>query len=142
MTLINSAKYYTLLEKSYTKKLGKVSKIVGLTIESIGPDANLNDVCSIKSKDNPNLVVKAEVVGFKDKRILLMPFESVDGIGPGSIVENTGSVLTIKVGNDILGKTVDGLGRPIDDSEIVGGEYQKVEAMPPDPMSREIIHEI
>ncbi len=142
MTLINSAKYYTLLEKSYTKKLGKVSKIVGLTIESIGPDANLNDVCSIKSKDNPNLVVKAEVVGFKDKRILLMPFESVDGIGPGSIVENTGSVLTIKVGNDILGKTVDGLGRPIDDREIVGGEYQKVEAMPPDPMSREIIHEI
>lgn len=142
MTLINSAKYYTLLEKNFTRKLGKVSKIVGLTIESIGPDANLNDVCSIKSKDNPNLEVRAEVVGFKDKRILLMPFENVDGIGPGSIVENTGSVLTIKVGSDILGKTVDGLGRPIDGSEIVHGAYQKVEAMPPDPMSREIIHEI
>ena len=142
MALINSSKYYTLLEKNYTKKLGKVSKIVGLTIESIGPDANLNDVCSIISKDDPTQIVRAEVVGFKDKRILLMPFESVDGIGPGSIVENTGSVLTVKVGDDILGKTVDGLGRPIDGSELENCVYQKVEAAPPDPMTREIISEI
>lgn len=142
MSLINASKYYTLLEKRYTTKLGKVSKIVGLTIESIGPDAKLNDVCSIISKDNSKQVVQAEVVGFKDKRILLMPFENVDGIGPGSIVVNTGNVLTVKVSDDILGKTVDGLGRPIDGSEIENGFEQKVEAAPPDPLSREIISEI
>lgn len=142
MPLINSSKYYSLLEKKFIKKLGKVSKIVGLTIESIGPDANLNDVCSIVSKDDPNQVVKAEVVGFKDKRILLMPFENVDGIGPGSIVVNTGNGLTVKVGEDILGKIVDGLGRPIDGSEIEDGFEQKIEALPPDPLSREIISEV
>ena len=142
MAYINSSKYYTLLEKKYTKKLGKVSKIVGLTIESIGPDANLNDVCTIISKDNPSQMVKAEVVGFKDKRILLMPFENVDGIGPGSIVENTGSVLTIKVSDELLGKTVDGLGRPIDGYELEDGIDVKVEAAPPDPMTREIISDI
>ncbi|MDE6208862.1 MAG: flagellar protein export ATPase FliI [Lachnospiraceae bacterium] len=142
MPLINSSKYYSLLEKNFIKKLGKVSKIVGLTIESIGPDANLNDVCSIVSKDNPNQVIQAEVVGFKDKRILLMPFENVDGIGPGSIVINTGNGLTVKVGEDILGKIVDGLGRPIDGSEIEDGFEQKIEALPPDPLSREIISEV
>lgn len=142
MPLINSSKYYSLLEKNFVKKLGKVSKIVGLTIESIGPDANLNDVCSIVSKDNPNQVIQAEVVGFKDKRILLMPFENVDGIGPGSIVINTGNGLTVKVGEDILGKIVDGLGRPIDGSEIEDGFEQKIEALPPDPLSREIISEV
>lgn len=142
MSFVNTAKYYSLLEKNFTTKLGKVSKIVGLTIESIGPDANLNDVCTIISKDNPSQTVQAEVVGFKDKRILLMPFESVDGIGPGSIVKNTGSVLNISIGDDILGKTVDGLGRPLDGSEIKDGVQKVVEAAPPDPMSREIISEI
>ena len=142
MSFVNTAKYYSLLEKNFTTKLGKVSKIVGLTIESIGPDANLNDVCTIISKYNPSQTVQAEVVGFKDKRILLMPFESVDGIGPGSIVKNTGSVLNISIGNDILGKTVDGLGRPLDGSEIKDSVQKVVEAAPPDPMSREIISEI
>ena len=93
MTGVNLVKYNAIYEKCYAKKMGKVSKIVGLTIESIGPEANLNDLCRIVAKDNPENEVMAEVVGFKDNRILLMPFESVDGIGPGSIVENTGSVL-------------------------------------------------
>lgn len=84
----------------------------------------------------------AEVVGFKDNRVLLMPFESVDGIGPGSLVENTGDVLRVKVGPEILGKVVDGLGRPIDGSEIEHGEAYSVEAPAPDPMTREIIHEV
>ena len=84
----------------------------------------------------------AEVVGFKDNRVLLRPFESVDGIGPGSLVENTGDVLRVKVGPEILGKVVDGLGRPIDGSEIEHGEAYSVEAPAPDPMTRAIIHEV
>lgn len=142
MSVINIEKYNVILEKCYARKLGKVSKIVGLTIESIGPNANLNDVCRIIAKDNPDIEVMAEVVGFKDNRILLMPFENVDGIGPGSIVENTGGVLKVAVGDDILGKTVDGLGRPINGEELVGATEYSVEAAPPDPMTREIISEV
>lgn len=142
MAVINLDKYNAIYEKCYAKKLGKVAKIVGLTIESIGPDANLNDLCRIVSKDNPDQEVMAEVVGFKDNRVLLMPFESVDGIGPGSIVENTGDVLKVAVSDDILGKTVDGLGRPINGEELTGATRYSVEAMPPDPMSREIISQV
>lgn len=142
MAVLNLDKYNVIYEKCYAKKMGKVSKIVGLTIESIGPDANLNDLCRIVAKDNPNMEVMAEVVGFKDNRVLLMPFESVDGIGPGSIVENTGSVLKVDVSDDILGKTVDGLGRPVNGEEIENAERYSVEALPPDPMEREIISEV
>lgn len=142
MAVLNLEKYNVIYEKCYAKKLGKVSKLVGLTIESIGPDANLNDVCRITAKDNPEVEVMAEVVGFKDNRILLMPFENVDGIGPGSIVENTGGVLRVAVSDDILGKTVDGLGRPINGEELVDAEEYSVEAPPPDPMSREIISDV
>lgn len=142
MAVLNLEKYNAIYEKCYAKKMGKVSKIVGLTIESIGPDANLNDVCRIVPKDNPEAEVMAEVVGFKDNRILLMPFESVDGVGPGSIVENTGSVLKVVVSDDILGKTVDGLGRPINGEQIQNAQLYPVEATPPDPMEREIISQV
>ncbi len=142
MAVINIEKYNIILERCYAKKLGKVSKIVGLTIESIGPNANLNDVCRITAKDNPDIEVMAEVVGFKDNRILLMPFENVDGIGPGSIVENTGGVLKVSVSDDILGKAVDGLGRPINGEKLVGATDYSVEAAPPDPMTREIISDV
>ena len=86
LSVLNKDKYYALTEKSFYKKLGKVTKIVGLTIESAGPDAKLNDLCKIYSADKSQ-VLYAEVVGFKDSRVLLMPFDVVDGIGPGSIVE-------------------------------------------------------
>ncbi len=142
MINVDVEKYLALKEKKYYRKLGKVSKIVGLTIESIGPDARLNDLCRITSDKSGGQEVMAEVVGFKDNRVLLMPFESVDGIGPGSLVENTGDVLRVKVGLEILGKVVDGLGRPIDGSEIEHGEAYSVEAPAPDPMTREIIHEV
>ena len=142
MINVDVEKYLALKEKKYYRKLGKVSKIVGLTIESIGPDARLNDLCRITSDKSGGQEVMAEVVGYKDNRALLMPFESVDGIGPGSLVENTGDVLRVKVGPEILGKVVDGLGRPIDGSEIEHGEAYSVEAPAPDPMTREIIHEV
>ena len=142
MINVDVEKYLALKEKKYYRKLGKVSKIVGLTIESIGPDARLNDLCRSTSDKSGGQEVMAEVVGFKDNRVLLMPFESVDGIGPGSLVENTGDVLRVKVGPEILGKVVDGLGRPIDGSEIEHGEAYSVEAPAPDPMTRAIIHEV
>lgn len=141
MSIVNKNKYLQLKERSFAKKYGKVSKIVGLTIETIGPDAKLNDVCRIISNDPGSSDVMAEVVGFKDKRLLLMPFETVDGIGPDCMVENTGDILRVRVSEDILGKVVDGLGRCIDHTELEGAAAYSVEAPPPDPMERVIISE-
>ena len=142
LTDIDLEKYTRLIDKTYYKKLGRVSKVVGLSIESIGPDARLNDLCRIIPRDNPDRVIYAEVVGFKDNRILLMPFESVDGIAPGCTVENTGKPLMIKVGSKLLGKTLDGLGNPSDGSTIHYDAEYPCEAAPPDPMEREIISEV
>lgn len=135
-------KYLQLADKTYFKRLGKVAKIVGLTIESVGPDAKLNDLCRIILNQDKNLSVMAEVVGFRDKRLLLMPFENVEGIGVGCVVENTGHPLSVLVGDQLLGHSLDGIGRPTDiDALNVKYEYP-VEAQPPDPMARKIIDEV
>ena len=140
--MIDKAKYYNLINKTYYKKMGRVSKVIGLTVESIGPDAKLNDVCKILLRDKPGQHINAEVVGFKDNRIVLMPFENVDGIGPGCIGENTNEALNVNVGEGLLGKTVDGLGVPTDGSELQSFERYPVEQTAPDPMDRVIINEI
>lgn len=140
---IDRSKYLNLIENTHYRKLGKVAKVVGLTIESIGPDAKINDLCEISTADSDRKIM-AEVVGFRDKRLLLMPFENIEGVGVGCIVENTGKPLSIKVGEELLGHTVDGLGRPTDlDGNLIldlNAEYP-VDADPPDPMERVIITE-
>lgn len=141
MSLINIEKYEHLMHEPFYQKLGKVSKIVGLTIESIGPDAKLNDLCKIYSPDKSQTMF-AEVVGFKDSRVLLMPFENVDGIGSGCIVENTEKPLEVKVGNGILGHTLDGLGNPMEGDIVDLTDTYPVEAAPPDPMKRVIINQV
>lgn len=139
---IDFSKYQVLKENNYFLKMGKVVNVVGLTIESAGPDAKLGDICRIQSEEGGNQTsVLAEVVGFKNKRTLLMPYDVVDGIGAGSIVENLGFPLTVQVSDDLLGKTLNGLGIPMDGEEIPGKRYP-VEALPPDPMSRAIIDEV
>lgn len=135
-------KYLQLAEKTYFNRLGKVAKIVGLTIESVGPDAKLNDLCRIIIDAAKNIVVMAEVVGFRDKRLLLMPLDNVEGIGVGCVVENTGHPLTVPVGDGLLGHTLDGIGRPTDVEKLELSEEYPVEAQPPDPMAREIISEV
>ncbi len=138
---IDKEKYYKLTDKIYFRKMGKIVNVVGLTIESAGPDAKLGDVCRIIPNSEEELPpIMAEVVGFKDKKTLLMPFDSVDGIGLGSMVENTDEPLLVTVGEELLGKTLDGLGRPVDGSIVRGTQYP-VESTAPHPMSREIIDE-
>lgn len=142
MALINEQKYLDLINKTYYKKLGRVTKVVGLTIESVGPDASLNDLCIIYPKNLQIEPVYAEVVGFNDNNVLLMPFSNVDGVGPGCTVENTNAPLLVGVGDELLGKTLDGLGRPYDGSELELPLKYPVDTTPPDPMSREIISQI
>ena len=135
-------KYINLIDKTYFNRYGKVAKVVGLTIESLGPDAKLNDLCRILIDRENDISVMAEVVGFRDKHILLMPFENVEGIGVGCIVENTGHPLSVTVDDNILGHTLDGLGRPTDVEELELKKEYPVEAMPPDPMARVIIRDV
>ncbi|MCH5268016.1 MAG: flagellar protein export ATPase FliI [Lachnospiraceae bacterium] len=141
MDSMDLTKYNMLLEQSFEKRLGKVSKVVGLTVESIGPTAKLNDLCNIITKDT-NQVINAEVVGFRDDRVLLMPYDLTEGVGVGSRVENTNAPLKVMVSDDILGKVLDGLGNPMNQEEIQGGVPYSVEAEPPDPLSRQLIDEV
>ncbi len=138
MVDIDLSKYKILLNQSYEKKLGKVAKVVGLTVESIGPAAKLNDLCHIITQDKDQ-VINAEVVGFRDDRVLLMPYDQTAGVGLGSRVENTGAPLKVMVGDELLGKVLDGLGNPIDGSELHCSSGYSVQAQPPDPLTRELI---
>ena len=138
---MNLYKYDAVKQKTYFKRLGKVVNVVGLTIESNGPDAKLDDLCRIIVDKDENRFIMAEVIGFKDGKTLLMPFETTEGIGSGCIVENMGYPLSVSVGEDMLGLTLDGLGRPVDGSEYIGTDTYRIDAPSPDPLSREIITE-
>ena len=138
----NLEKYQELKEHTFFNRLGKVVKVVGLTVESVGPEAKLNDLCRIFVDKKENKYVMAEVVGFRDKNLLLMPFDSVEGLGVGCTVENTGHPLSVYVDDTILGHTLDGIGRPTDEAELELKYPYPVEAAPPDPMKRKIISEV
>ena len=133
--------FLRLRERSYVKKYGKVVKIVGLTIESIGPEAKLGDVCLISSADKSRQI-SAEVVGFRDNRVLLTPYEEVSGIGIGDSVELCSEALKVPVGEELLGMALDGLGRPLDGSELNVTQFYEVNATPPDPMDRVLIRDV
>nr|WP_302053454.1 flagellar protein export ATPase FliI [Neobacillus rhizophilus] len=119
---------------------GKVTQVIGLTIESQGPDVKLGDVCLIypSSAEKP---LEAEVVGFKGNRVLLMPLGELVSIGPGCEVVSTGKPLTVKVGMELLGKVLDGLGKPMDESPLPSGLVEvDTNNNPPNPLKRPRIH--
>ncbi len=152
---IDLTKYKKMQNAPFYRMSGKVVNVIGLTIESAGPSAKLGDICLIypKKKEDDSYkdrVVRpsmAEVVGFKDNHVQLMPYENTSGIGNGSIVENTDSPLRVNVGEGLLGKTLDGLGR-IDGTSygkgvaLEGGVAYSVENQPPDPMTRDPISDV
>lgn len=139
---IDFSKYETAFQIEHVKHLGRVIQVVGLTMESLGPICNVGDVCYIRMNKHSEPTL-SEVVGFRDNRILLMPLGSMDGIGPGSVVEATGAPLAVKVGSQLLGRVLDGLGNPIDGKgEIESDIYYPTEKQAPDPMKRIRIKEV
>ena len=140
--MIHFEKYEKIAEESFFAKKGKIVNVVGLSIESAGPDSKLGDVCYIYPEDKTKKPIMAEVVGFKEGKTQLMPYDLTDGIGIGNIVENTGSPLSVKVSDELLGMTLDGLGRVTTGEQLTQGMEYPVEALPPDPMSRTIIDEV
>ena len=91
---------------------GRIDKVMGLTVEATGLVCNIGDICEIQVDDTHKVV--AEVVGLKGSIVQLMPYQELDGIGAGSLVVNTGDKLEIGVGPELVGRTIDALGNPID----------------------------
>ncbi len=92
---------------------GKVSQVVGLVVESAGPAVPIGRLCMIENHET-GVRLPAEVVGFRDDRILLMPYGSLSGITPGAIVTSISDQLRVPVGDGLIGRVLGGLGEPID----------------------------
>jgi flagellum-specific ATP synthase len=119
---------------------GRVTKIIGLTIEADGPLLSIGTRCAIEGPDGRKVL--AEIIGFNDDRVILMPYGDSEGIAPGSRVHNTTLGNTVKVSENLLGRILNGLGDPIDGKGPVPDyELVKVYASPPLPLEREIIRE-
>lgn len=121
-------------EANNTISEGKVTKIIGLTIEVEGIDAFVGELCIIYNLYNEAL--ECEVVGFKEKQIILMPLGEVNGIGPGCRVISKGIPLGVRCSDSLLGQVLDGLGNPIDKAKSTSGERYSLYNQPPDPMTR------
>ncbi|MEE9441143.1 MAG: FliI/YscN family ATPase [candidate division Zixibacteria bacterium] len=123
------------------KQFGTVSRVAGLVVESKGPAVPVGSLCRIESA-NSELSVPAEVVGFKEHTIFLMPLGSIQGITPGSIVTSTGEQLGVPVGDQLLGRILDGLGNPIDDKGPIISSYNRLlYSQPPASLKRTRITE-
>ncbi|ANU15922.1 flagellar protein export ATPase FliI [Planococcus maritimus] len=137
MTKLEDSEYLTLLEEiEPVKKHGKVVQVIGLTIEAQGPNAKLGELCLLyPSRFDPP--IEAEVVGFKENKIMLMPLSDLAQVGPGCLVVATGVPLQIRVGPAILGKILDGTGKPLDDNKLPKGlkKYSTTNT-PPNPLKR------
>lgn len=130
-------KYFNALENiNFIKYSGKVSKLVGLTIESLGPAVEIGEVCYIHPLKG-GVPIKSEVVGFRNEIVILMPLGDMNGIGPGSKVVATGHSLQVNVGTHLLGRIIDGLGKPIDGKgAITSKKKYPVDNAPPNPLMR------
>ncbi len=121
--------------------VGRVAKVVGLTVESQGPPAALGEACAITTRGGKETL--AEVVGFRDGRVCLMPWEQLEGISVGATVRSTGRPLQIPVGPEVLGRILDPLGRPLDDHGPINPRVAKKNIVRevPNPSKRQRIKE-
>lgn len=120
--------------------VGVVTRMIGLTVEGRGPLCTVGDLCRVYPMDG-GPPVPAEVVGFNEQAILMMPLGDGTGIGPGSRIETVGRPVDVAVGDGLLGRVLDGLGRPVDGGPPVVGERVPLDNRPPRPLQRLRIHE-
>jgi len=123
---------------NWIKVTGRVAEVVGLVIESNGPNARVGDICLIHTENDG--VVQSEVVGFRGDRVLLMPLGELSGVRAGCLVEATGHCLRVPVGPELLGRALDGLGEPMDGlGPLRCNKRYPVIALPPNPLERQMI---
>jgi len=120
---------------------GKVVKVAGIIAEGHGPGLSVGSLCSVK--DSQGLDVQAEVIGFKDKRVIIMPFGEMRGIKPGSRIVDISKKPTVPVGEAYLGRVIDGLGRALDGKGLIRGttEYP-IYGNTLNPLKREVISDV
>lgn len=142
MTTFTSEKYVKALRLAdLMRENGRVRQVVGVLIESLGPNMAIGETCHISYRRTAEPVL-AEVVGFRDNKVLIMPLGEMMGIGAGSDVVALGRALEVPVTDKLLGRVIDGLGRPIDGKgPIVAERYANVQAPPPPPLSRRRVNE-
>lgn len=140
--MVNFEKFISAVERTDPIKTnGKVTQVIGLIVEALGPASNLGELCYIYPS-NGGRKIQAEVVGFRENKVLLMPLGELQGIGPGCEVVATGSSFSVNVGPRLLGRIVDGLGNPMDGLGIPEYEAEyNVSASPPNPLDRKRITE-
>jgi flagellum-specific ATP synthase len=122
-----------------SRRVGKVSDLIGLIIEATGVQVEIGEVCMVgESRERAGRdPVPTEVVGFRGGRTLLMPLGELHGIGPGTSVYPTGSPFRVAVGQPLLGRVIDGLGNPLDGFGVPEGvSWRSTTSPPPDPMTR------
>lgn len=128
-------------KKNHYVKMGKVTEVIGLVIQVEGIEVFVGEVCEILIKTADKLVF-AEVVGFRNNTVLLMPLGELHGIGPGCLVRPTGEALKLRISDELLGHTLDGLGNPIGSTNLLEGDYYDVDRAPPSPFERRKIENI
>lgn len=122
-----------------TRTSGRAVQVLGLTIQAIGLDCQIGEVCEISTNNQPLL---AEVVGFQEDRVLLMPLGGMEGIQPGSEVSPLAKSFRAPVGKNLLGRVVDGLGQPIDGGPALEDvDFAPTNNNPPPPLDRPPISE-
>ena len=122
-------------------RYGRVTRLVGLVVEAVGLDVGVGELCRISSLTDDYSVL-AEVVGFHERGVLLMPLGELAGLHPGSSVQPLGRSFGVDVGPRILGRVLNGLGHPIDGKgKLDAKERVPLSAEPPHPLERQIIHE-
>lgn len=142
MPAIDLRRYYREINSLSTYRIkGKVTELVGLVVKAIIPGVRVGELCYIYPFHSSN-PIKAEVVSFREKEVLLMPLGALEGIGPGNEVVPTGNCLLVRVGNGLLGRVLDGLGDPMDEDThgpLETSNSYPVMAPPPDPLTRKRI---
>jgi flagellum-specific ATP synthase len=132
----------TVRAADWVKRTGRIVRSVGLTVESAGPDARLGEICEISSRARGERTL-AEVVGFADGRVLLMPYEDLVGIESGSEVLATGESAHVVAGRQLLGRVIDGFGMPIDERPLAQtGVKCSLYPPPLNPLRRGMITEV
>ena len=122
-------------------KVGVVRRVTGLVIESEGPEASIGQVCSITS-DRSTEKIEAQVIGFRENVVLLMALNSIHLIHPGCKVISRRNSNEVPFGPSLLGRIIDGMGRPIDGKgPLVAPSRDGFYADPPNPLSRSRIKE-
>lgn len=107
-----SSAFRAVRDAQLIKLHGRVAQVVGLVVEANGPNARVGDLCTVETNDAAP--IRCEVVGFRGDRVLLMPLGELAGVRAGCVVHGTGSCLRVPVGDGLLGRTLDGLGEPMD----------------------------